>query len=239
MLHIQQIFSKSISSIPSAAILLLAYPGIAVAGGNLSISPDQETDASQLQLESGSTGDGSSGTKAKTMKAAPLDVTSDESVRNVGLSSVDPNSSVVFEVPVKINTTGQVTQEQLDLNNQFREDNSTSDRVDTTAGYEVGEKIENAMVSCRLHQGQYYGDYHFGNSKWISLDGNGDYDGIVKIGVPITNDEVKRGNGTSFQWDCFLRLVPGDKDSYGNSKSDTMVGTGGAYNQKVSGSIEY
>ena len=227
MLHAKQIFGNAMSSI---AALLLAYPAVVGAGGNLSVSPDQKTDTSQLQIQNANEGSGSSGMEATTMQVAPQQAMS---VSNVGINSVDPNSSIIFEVPVQIDTGGEVTQKHLDLNDVARQ----GDGDDVTPNFNVGDVIENAIVQCLVILGA--DGYIYVKHKWISLDQNGAFDGIVKLGVPFENSQLKRGMGLDFEWKCAMRPVPGNKNDYNFKKTGLMYGAGGAYNLSVSGESEY
>jgi len=221
MLHIQKNFGNFISTI---AMSLLAYPVIAGAGGNLSISPDQETDASQLQLNSG-------GDDGKTMKTMPAETQQVMVQQNAGLNQVSPDSHFIFEVPVKIKTA----------NGKFGPE----------WGEYEGDTMQ-FKIRCRVNpRNSVDTDHHFGDWKTIHLGPNGDYDGTVRVGVQVTEGYAPHykfhynSYNDNGDYGCYLRPAhpeDGVMDSdNGNWKGPTRsdLDLGAAYNLYLSGDFEY
>ena len=192
--------------------LLLANPALA-GGGNLSVSPDQGNETPQIQLENG----GDKGMKAKTMEAETQQVMSQAN------AVVDPNSSVIFEVPLRIETDGTLP-EAYDRNTPN----------DTNLS---GRPIDRVSVTCHItdhDQGPYT---HYIGEKIVSLDQDGDFNGTVSVGVVInenTSTPFTNADGSKRGWRCYM--APFLTDS--NRKLAAGVMQGGAHNHDDTGTFK-
>lgn len=212
-----------------AGSLAAIFLSSSVAGQSLQVSPSQVQTQPQLQVDQGSNDD----SQPLVMSVQPAQ--SESSVANANLTQVDENASVVFEVPIEIETDGQFG----DGYDQFIANNYTGEGDPPS---HEGKSLEEFHVYCSAGSRQRDdGSWdHAVGAKRIQLDENGDFSGTVKIGIPLPGDDITvfpddgTKAGEKRDWFCYIAPFIGDT----NYTPPTGILQGGAYKDRVRGTFE-
>lgn len=205
----------SMASIAMVAILSLA---VGSAQAQLSISPGSGDQNQNLQLQPGAVSDG--GDDNAQLSATSIQVSqsaiANMDVQNSHLDDVDPNASVIFEVPIKIDTDGTYP--------------DTYDNYVQVQGGLAEKTVDRFGLHCYVTTEDVY--YTPGATKVIHLDANGDYEGSVRVGVPIKDDSMQNPDGTPREWQCYISPI------YNRYMLPTSIVGGGAFNEREAGNLQ-